>query len=286
MSKSATLGKSPFALCTQDDSATQQRCIPIDSIGTTCCTSIHISIYTMSRPISMFSSSLRAASSSSFRRPLPLALASATAPRRFLATPTTGPQTLTSGPVKTPHPLDASTKTERDVGSRHAGEETLAGKSVQTQYPDYSKGPSALDKASQLFFFTEIVRGMSAVFPSVLHLISLYLFTVKAEKEGEKKNVQEQQEADNACERRLDANATLAGMWIVLEQFFRPPYTIMYPFEKGPLSPRFRGEHALRRYPNGEERCIGEFAISALAFRSVACLVSHTHPTSFQVDRV
>lgn len=48
------------------------------------------------------------------------------------------------------------------------------------------------------------------------------------------------------------------GMWIVLEQFFRPPYTIMYPFEKGPLSPRFRGEHALRRYPSGEERCIGE----------------------------
>lgn len=47
------------------------------------------------------------------------------------------------------------------------------------------------------------------------------------------------------------------GMWIVLEQFFRPPYTIMYPFEKGPLSPRFRGEHALRRYPTGEERCIG-----------------------------
>uniref|UniRef100_A0A7J7VJ05 NADH dehydrogenase [ubiquinone] iron-sulfur protein 8, mitochondrial n=1 Tax=Myotis myotis TaxID=51298 RepID=A0A7J7VJ05_MYOMY len=32
--------------------------------------------------------------------------------------------------------------------------------------------------------------------------------------------------------------------------------TINYPFEKGPLSPRFRGEHALRRYPSGEERCI------------------------------
>ena len=30
----------------------------------------------------------------------------------------------------------------------------------------------------------------------------------------------------------------------------------MQPFEKGPLSPRFRGEHALRRYPSGEERCI------------------------------
>jgi NADH dehydrogenase (ubiquinone) Fe-S protein 8 len=68
----------------------------------------------------------------------------------------------------------------------------------------YVNGPSALDKAVHLFFFTEIIRGM----------------------------------------------------WIVLENFFRPPYTIMYPFEKGPLSPRFRGEHALRRYPSGEERCI------------------------------
>ena len=46
------------------------------------------------------------------------------------------------------------------------------------------------------------------------------------------------------------------GLWITLENFFRPPYTIQYPFEKGPVSPRFRGEHALRRYPSGEERCI------------------------------
>jgi hypothetical protein len=37
------------------------------------------------------------------------------------------------------------------------------------------------------------------------------------------------------------------------------------PFEKGPLSPRFRGEHALRRYPTGEERCIGQFQSSQLA---------------------
>jgi NADH-quinone oxidoreductase subunit I len=41
-----------------------------------------------------------------------------------------------------------------------------------------------------------------------------------------------------------------------MRQFFRPKYTINYPHEKGPLSPRFRGEHALRRYPNGQERCI------------------------------
>ncbi|KAK1923468.1 hypothetical protein DB88DRAFT_528199, partial [Papiliotrema laurentii] len=120
-------------------------------------------------------------------RPLPLPLLarplSTSAPRLF-ATPTTGPQRVSPGPIRSPPAKDAVVAEEA--------------------YPDYSKGPSAIDKAAQLFFFTEIVRGM----------------------------------------------------WIVLEQFFRPPYTIMYPFEKGPLSPRFRGEHALRRYPNGEERCI------------------------------
>ena len=41
-----------------------------------------------------------------------------------------------------------------------------------------------------------------------------------------------------------------------MRYMFRPKATVYYPFEKGPLSPRFRGEHALRRYPNGEERCI------------------------------
>lgn len=44
----------------------------------------------------------------------------------------------------------------------------------------------------------------------------------------------------------------MRGMWVVLENFFRPPYTIYYPFEKGPLSTRFRGEHALRRYQSGK----------------------------------
>ena len=41
-----------------------------------------------------------------------------------------------------------------------------------------------------------------------------------------------------------------------IREIFRPKKTINYPFEKGKISPRFRGEHALRRYPNGEERCI------------------------------
>ena len=48
----------------------------------------------------------------------------------------------------------------------------------------------------------------------------------------------------------------LSGMALTLRYMFRPKVTINYPFEKGPLSPRFRGEHALRRYPSGEERCI------------------------------
>ena len=47
-----------------------------------------------------------------------------------------------------------------------------------------------------------------------------------------------------------------SGMFLTLKYMLKKPVTINYPFEKGKLSPRFRGEHALRRYPNGEERCI------------------------------
>ncbi|GAC99381.1 potential mitochondrial Complex I, NUIM_23kd subunit [Pseudozyma hubeiensis SY62] len=114
---------------------------------------------------------------------------------RSLATPQTGPTHVAS--QNPPSPEIVKTATYDASKAQHQVRDAPV-------YPDYSKGPSALDKAGQLFFFTEILRGM----------------------------------------------------WIVLENFFRPPYTIMYPFEKGPLSPRFRGEHALRRYPTGEERCI------------------------------
>jgi len=47
-----------------------------------------------------------------------------------------------------------------------------------------------------------------------------------------------------------------AGFKVGMKYFLKSKATLNYPFEKGPLSPRFRGEHALRRYPNGEERCI------------------------------
>jgi NADH-quinone oxidoreductase subunit I len=62
---------------------------------------------------------------------------------------------------------------------------------------------------------------------------------------------------------RLDRAAKALFMWefvtgfvLAMRYFFKPKATLNYPFEKGPLSPRFRGEHAQRRYPNGEERCI------------------------------
>jgi len=61
----------------------------------------------------------------------------------------------------------------------------------------------------------------------------------------------------------LDRTARTIFLWeflqalgLTLRYFFKPKVTLNYPYEKGHLSPRFRGEHALRRYPNGEERCI------------------------------
>ena len=61
----------------------------------------------------------------------------------------------------------------------------------------------------------------------------------------------------------------LVGMSVTIRQFFAPKVTLNYPEEKAPQSPRFRGLHALRRYPNGQERCIAcklcEAACPALA---------------------
>ena len=48
----------------------------------------------------------------------------------------------------------------------------------------------------------------------------------------------------------------LAGLRLTLKHFFTRKATVFYPEEKTPKSPRFRGLHALRRYPNGQERCI------------------------------
>ena len=48
----------------------------------------------------------------------------------------------------------------------------------------------------------------------------------------------------------------IKGLSMAIKEMFKKSKTVNYPFEKGPISPRMRGEHALRRYPSGEERCI------------------------------
>ena len=48
----------------------------------------------------------------------------------------------------------------------------------------------------------------------------------------------------------------LRGLSVTGSYFFARKFTLQYPEQKAPVSPRFRGLHALRRYPNGEERCI------------------------------
>ena len=48
----------------------------------------------------------------------------------------------------------------------------------------------------------------------------------------------------------------VSALFIATKEIFKRKKTINYPHEKGEISPRFRGEHALRWYPNGEERCI------------------------------
>ncbi len=61
----------------------------------------------------------------------------------------------------------------------------------------------------------------------------------------------------------------LAGLSVTIRNLFARKVTVRYPEEKAPQSPRFRGLHALRRYPNGQERCIAcklcETACPALA---------------------
>lgn len=60
----------------------------------------------------------------------------------------------------------------------------------------------------------------------------------------------------NRAASRIILGEIVAGMALTFKYMFKPRATINYPYEKSPLSPRFRGEHALRRYATGEERCI------------------------------
>jgi len=79
---------------------------------------------------------------------------------------------------------------------------------------------------------------------------------VKPEYEPEKPRNYSLKEVFDYSARTLFLTELLRGGWITIQAMFEPKVTLNYPFEKGPLSPRFRGEHALRRYSTGEERCI------------------------------
>jgi NADH-quinone oxidoreductase subunit I len=62
--------------------------------------------------------------------------------------------------------------------------------------------------------------------------------------------------AINRTIRSFALKELISGMALTFSYIFKEKVTVNYPYQRGPVSPRFRGEHALRRYPNGEERCI------------------------------
>ena len=62
------------------------------------------------------------------------------------------------------------------------------------------------------------------------------------------------------------------ALWLCVETTLKPKVTINYPHEKGPISTRFRGEHLLRRYPSGEERCIACKLCEAICPAQVASI--------------
>ena len=84
----------------------------------------------------------------------------------------------------------------------------------------------------------------------------------------------------------------VSGLLIAVKEMFKSKKTINYPFEKGKISPRFRGEHALRRYPNGEERCIAcklceaVCPAQAITIESAAREDGSRKTTRYDIDRM
>ncbi|KAG6572037.1 hypothetical protein SDJN03_28765, partial [Cucurbita argyrosperma subsp. sororia] len=89
---------------------------------------------------------------------------------------------------------------------------------------------------------------------------SAHLYSTKREDEEREQLAKEMsKDWSSIFERSINTlflTEMVRGLMLTLKYFFEKKVTINYPFEKGPLSPRFRGEHALRRYTTGEERCI------------------------------
>ncbi|CAN6544083.1 unnamed protein product [Malus baccata var. baccata] len=88
---------------------------------------------------------------------------------------------------------------------------------------------------------------------------SQHFSTIKEDEEREQLAKEISKDWSSVFDRSINTlflTEMVRGLMLTLKYFFEKKVTINYPFEKGPLSPRFRGEHALRRYPTGEERCI------------------------------
>ena len=76
----------------------------------------------------------------------------------------------------------------------------------------------------------------------------------------------------------MKVNEIFRGLWITFRSMFEKPVTIQYPEEKKPVKPRFKGRHALKRYDNGLEKCIG-CALCAAACPSDAIFVKPAENT-------
>ncbi len=82
----------------------------------------------------------------------------------------------------------------------------------------------------------------------------------------------------------------LKGLRLTLENLFVKKGSIHYPEQKSPLSPRFRGLHALQRYPNGEERCIAcklcqaVCPAAAITIESAVADDGERRTTSYEID--
>ena len=83
---------------------------------------------------------------------------------------------------------------------------------------------------------------------------------------------------------RLDQHARalfllefISAFGLAMRYFFKPKHTLNYPHEKNARSPRYRGEHALRRYPSGEERCIACKLCEAIC--PAQCIVIEAGPS-------
>ena len=91
---------------------------------------------------------------------------------------------------------------------------------------------------------------------------------------------------------RLLWQELVSGFALTFKYMFKRKVTLNYPYEKGPLSPRFRGEHALRRYPNGEERCIACKLCEAICPAQAITIESEPRPdgsrrtTRYDIDMV